>query len=342
MNPQVSVILCVRDDRGGLRATVASVLEQAGVSLELLVVDDHSRDHTPRLLAELAAADARVRVLTHDANRGLTASINHGLDEARGAWIARIDEGDTWAPGKLAAQWARIDAEPGLVLVGTQCTYRDPASGRAVLEPRMPTTDRAVRAAFVRGLNPLVSSSASFRRFPGLRYNEGPTLGPGVSDPISDYEYWLRLSFLGRVASVDRSLVDFSYGPGYEGITSQRAGAQFALKRRIHQGLIDLLQRGDRAAARRAVVGGFPLGTAAPGRGGPRRQASLRARYAASYRREPWRSLLRVAGYALDPEDFAFHMWSKLWLPRALGGVDWCGWVDPQAVGAGQPSSSEA
>ena len=145
--PQVSVLLSVHRDRGGLRRSVEQVLAQTAPDLELIAVDDGARDQTPAVLAELAAADPRVRVLTNAENLGLTPSLNRGLEAARAPWIARIDEGDGWAPEKLALQLARAAREPELVLLGTQTRYVDATSGAPLPGPALPVTDADHRAA---------------------------------------------------------------------------------------------------------------------------------------------------------------------------------------------------
>lgn len=71
-----------------------------GLPLELLLVDDGSSDETPRLLAEIAAADNRVRVITLSRNFGHQAAITAGLDHARGD-VAVIIDGDLQDPPEV-------------------------------------------------------------------------------------------------------------------------------------------------------------------------------------------------------------------------------------------------
>jgi glycosyltransferase involved in cell wall biosynthesis len=87
--PLVTVLMAVHDGERFLRPALASVLGQTVQDLELLVVDDGSTDATQAILDELV--DPRLRVLRNDERRGLAASLNRGLEEARGAFVARLE-----------------------------------------------------------------------------------------------------------------------------------------------------------------------------------------------------------------------------------------------------------
>jgi glycosyltransferase involved in cell wall biosynthesis len=103
--PLISIVLPVYDGAAHLDAAVASVLGQTLRDFELLIIDDGSRDDSPRLARGWARRDARVRALSRE-NRGLVRTLNEGVGLARGRWIARMDADDVCAPGRLAAQLA--------------------------------------------------------------------------------------------------------------------------------------------------------------------------------------------------------------------------------------------
>ena len=316
-SPQVSVLLSVHRDRGGLRRTIEQVLAQSMGELELIVVDDGSRDRTPQLLAELAA-DPRVRVLTNPQNLGLTPSLNRGLDAARAPWIARIDEGDGWQPTKLAAQLARAAEQPDLILIGTQARYVDAQSDAPLAGPRLPEGDAALRRALISAQNPFIHSSVLFRRLPGVRYNAWPALADRAMDTISDYELWLRLSLVGRLANLPQPLVSFAYAGGHSGLTTERAPLQFDLKRRIWRAFVRALE-GDAARALRV---GLDPGSELPADPSLRRRLSFALRYRAASAPGPARAALRAAGYALDPRDLGFHLRTKVFTPAKLWAPD--------------------
>ena len=80
--PLVTVLLAAHDAQSYLRDAVESVLSQTMGDFELLVVDDASTDATPAILA--GVADPRLVVVRNDHRSGLAASLNRGLDAARG------------------------------------------------------------------------------------------------------------------------------------------------------------------------------------------------------------------------------------------------------------------
>ena len=81
---------------------VATALSQVGVDLEVIVVDDGSADQTTARLSEVA--DARLRVLRLRTPQGGARARNLGISEARGQWIAFLDDDDVWSPKKLNLQ----------------------------------------------------------------------------------------------------------------------------------------------------------------------------------------------------------------------------------------------
>jgi glycosyltransferase involved in cell wall biosynthesis len=97
----ISVIVPTRNRSAMLALTLRSVLRQEGVTFEIIVVDEGSNDDTADMLS---AMSSQVRVVRHDAPRGLAAARNHGAEVARGEWLAFLDDDDLWAPDKLKQQ----------------------------------------------------------------------------------------------------------------------------------------------------------------------------------------------------------------------------------------------
>ena len=106
--PIISVVLPVHDAVDTVGAAVESLeapsLNAAEPGLvEVIAVDDGSKDGSRQLLEQLAAAHPWLRVLPQR-HRGIVKALNAGLDAARGRYIARMDADDISLPGRLAAQ----------------------------------------------------------------------------------------------------------------------------------------------------------------------------------------------------------------------------------------------
>lgn len=117
MTPRISVISTVYNGAAYRDRAIPSILSQSLADFEWVIVDDGSDDDTPRLLAELAARDPRVRVLS--AGRlGRAAALNLAVENARTDYIANQDFDDVSAPERLAHQTAFLDGHPDVGWLG--------------------------------------------------------------------------------------------------------------------------------------------------------------------------------------------------------------------------------
>jgi glycosyltransferase involved in cell wall biosynthesis len=116
MIPLVSVVIPCFNYGRFLPEAVDSVLSQGVTDLEVIIVDDGSTDETPEVVARLT--DPRIRAYRFQ-NGGNSAARNHGIELARGEFLAFLDADDRWLPGKLERQLALLEAEPGVGMVFT-------------------------------------------------------------------------------------------------------------------------------------------------------------------------------------------------------------------------------
>lgn len=124
IEPLVSVIVIFLNAERFLRAALDSVFAQTYGHWELLLVDDGSTDASADVAREYVRHQPlRVRYFTHEGrrNRGMSASRNLGLSQARGEYIAFLDADDVWLPHKLAQQVAILQAHPEAAMVYGPC-----------------------------------------------------------------------------------------------------------------------------------------------------------------------------------------------------------------------------
>lgn len=103
--PLVSVVISTFNRRSLLEETIRSVMVQSMQDFEVVVVDDGSTDDTSEWLMGLT--DSRIRHV-HQDNAGIAAARNRGLDEARGHYVAVLDDDDLMLPWRLEAQVAAM------------------------------------------------------------------------------------------------------------------------------------------------------------------------------------------------------------------------------------------
>ena len=100
----ISIIMAAYNAEKTIEQAIDSVLSQTYTNFELLVVNDCSKDRTVELVKSIAAKDGRVRLISNVKNSGVSYTRKHGLEEAKGPWIAILDSDDAWAPEKLEKQ----------------------------------------------------------------------------------------------------------------------------------------------------------------------------------------------------------------------------------------------
>jgi glycosyltransferase involved in cell wall biosynthesis len=108
VTPEVSVVIPTRNRWAMLeRRSLASVLRQEDVRLEVIVVDDGSAEPAPAAVT----GDERVHVIRRKPSQGVAAARNAGIAAATAGWTAFLDDDDVWAPRKLREQLNRGAAE---------------------------------------------------------------------------------------------------------------------------------------------------------------------------------------------------------------------------------------
>lgn len=121
--PDVSVVIPTRGRPELLQRAIRSALQQGGVPLEVIVVVDGEDAITARMVEGMG--DARVRTVVLEAPVGGSEARNVGAREARGRYVALLDDDDEWMPDKLARQVAVADATRAeTFVVVTQYLYR--------------------------------------------------------------------------------------------------------------------------------------------------------------------------------------------------------------------------
>jgi glycosyltransferase involved in cell wall biosynthesis len=204
LNPSVSIVMPVWNGEKYLAASLQSVWAQTFTDFELIVVDDGSTDATAKILSECLDPRLRVCRLPHG---GIVQALNHGLQQARAGWIARLDADDLALPERLARQWRALQKNPAAVLCHTGVEFINEA-GLPVCRLRMPRS-RSLLAMRLCFQCPIVHSTVMFKQ--AVAVAVGGYLP--ADRHAEDYSLWGRMLCRGEFIGLPEKLVRFRVHP---------------------------------------------------------------------------------------------------------------------------------
>lgn len=186
----ISVLLPFTDERGLLKDSIDSLLRQSYRDFELLLIDNADDATTVSIAEEASREDSRCKLL-HENRKGISHALNHGLRQAAGKFIARMDADDIAHPDRLKHQSDYLEHHPEIGVLATRTT----------VEPSVPGNEGF--RLFVAWQNEVLTAG----QHAANRFIESPIAHPSVmarselfeihgtysTDPLpEDYELWLR------------------------------------------------------------------------------------------------------------------------------------------------------
>lgn len=207
--PLVSIITPCYNHERFIERCIESAISQSFTNWEMIVVDDCSRDRSPKIVEEYASIEPRIHLIRHRDNYGadrLVKTYNEALDASSGELIAILEGDDFWAPGKLSMQVPEFQ-DKNVVLV-----YSDfeevLESGelikhhRAMIDQSSLKTYPPWNLEFFSQLRYFAPNTVLIRR--------SSLLGVGgfvsANIPVVDYPTFLKLSLEGAFVRIPKSL----------------------------------------------------------------------------------------------------------------------------------------
>ncbi len=208
--PAVSVVIPAYNHGRHVMETLHSVFAQSFRDFEVIVIDDGSPDDTSQVLRPLAES-GKIRY-TRQENRGQAAARNAGLRQARGEFIALLDDDDLWPVDKLAWQVEALRSNRDAVLVyGFAHSFDDHHERLDEGWPRLPLAPAGqVHERFLRQ-NWIISPGQTL-----MRRNILTALG-GCDESVwgaDDWDLYLRLSREGSFLFQQRLALKYRFHGG--------------------------------------------------------------------------------------------------------------------------------
>lgn len=192
----VTVGLPFFDEERHLGTAIRSVLAQTVTDLELILVDDGSRDRS--LEVARSFRDPRITVVSDGERRHLPARLNEIVRRSTAPFVARLDADDLMHPTRLARQLALFEQQPSYDVIGTWAVLIDAAEEpfAAVETGALPPT---ARDALVRGVLPHATVVGRRVWFAAHPYDEALTRA-------EDRDLWCRTVATARFGAVPECL----------------------------------------------------------------------------------------------------------------------------------------
>jgi len=215
--PTVSIIMPTYNGAAHIRPAIDSVLSQDFGDLELIVVDDNSRDDTVAIAASYA--DPRIRIERNPTNLGPEGNWNRALSLAQGTYVKLLPQDDVLMPGSLGRQIQALEADgAGTIALVFGAREVIDGEGRVLMKRGLPNA-RMGRIASADLARHCVRKGTNMIGEPGavlFRRSLAERIGPfDAAQPyVIDLDYWLRLLAHGDAWYMDEVVSAFRFSRG--------------------------------------------------------------------------------------------------------------------------------
>ncbi|MCX5696523.1 MAG: glycosyltransferase [Candidatus Omnitrophica bacterium] len=190
---KVSVIMPTYNSARFIKPAIESILSQTFQDFEFIIIDDLSRDGTLEVLHSYAQRDNRMRIIRNEKYMGLISSLNRGIRESTGEYIARMDSDDIAIKDRLEKQALIMETNPDIYALGGAITYID-ASGNELGVVRHCDLNGGIKRC------PLIHSTVMIRKeillLNGFHYDEKYRYA-------EDYFLWLQIARKGKISAIN-------------------------------------------------------------------------------------------------------------------------------------------
>ena len=192
--PLVSIVMPTCNRANLISASIKSVISQTYDNWELLIIDNGTTDETREVVRKIQTDEPRIVYIEvkRDPTTRIIKYLNQGISLAKGKYIARLDDDDTWiCSDKLRQQVDFLELKSDYVLVGGGVVIVN-EKGEELFRYYKRETDAMIRKHALFS-NPFSHTTVMFRKDVALQ------LGGYKTNYVEDWEFWLRLGKQGKM-----------------------------------------------------------------------------------------------------------------------------------------------
>jgi glycosyltransferase involved in cell wall biosynthesis len=253
--PLISVLIPTYNVEKYVEEAVRSIISQTYSNLEIIIVDDCSKDRTFEILDKLRLSDNRIKLFRNDVNKKIVDTLNFAFLKSKGEFIARMDGDDVSCPSRIAEKFEFLKQNSDIDLVGCQPISIDEL-GNTLNEHKLFTDERLIYKSLMLTspvLHIWLARRAVYEKLKGYRIS-----------PTEDYDFLLRMRTSGfRFTNIDKALYKVRIRKGNtlttQGLKQRKAFnyARELYKQRLKNGTDSYSYEGYCKAVKTSVVGNY-------------------------------------------------------------------------------------
>lgn len=199
----VSVVIPTHNRENLIERAIYSALRQTYKNIEVIVISDGSEDKTDEVVENLKRTDPRLNFISYYPGQGGNHARNTGIKEAKGEWIAFLDDDDEWHPDKIEKQLECVKENSEIGLVCTAVNVVDDATGKSIVFLPNAPTDCSKKILMRNCIGSTTTVMAKHQLLDDF----------GMFDEAlkakQDYDLWIRLCQHTKVAVVKTPCVEY-------------------------------------------------------------------------------------------------------------------------------------
>lgn len=196
--PLVSVLMPVFNAEKYLIEAIQSIINQTYQNFEFIIVDDCSSDGSKEIIKKFT--DNRIKLIEKTSNSGISETLNVGIKEAKGKYIARMDADDISHPKRIEKQVAFLERNSKYVVCGSNYYLINNN-----FNVKLPEENEAIKVELLKSCcigHPTVVLKTSVLKKYNFFYKK-------ESEPTEDYNLWIELIKKGKFYNLQESLLGY-------------------------------------------------------------------------------------------------------------------------------------
>ncbi len=199
--PKVTILMPVYNGSNYLRDAIQSILNQSFGNFEFLIIEDGSIDNSVEVIKSFD--DPRIKVLSNKKNFGLVYSLNRGLENANGKYVARMDCDDVSLPNRIQEQITFMDKNTDIGVCGTWIETLEEDGGYINKYLTDPDDIKASLLFNTSLAHPSIIIRRSVLEDNKLKYDDNHKFY------YEDYGLWIKLSKVTKLSNIPKVLLQY-------------------------------------------------------------------------------------------------------------------------------------